>query len=119
MEIIYYEGKPVAALNENLIKDLGVSPQQLERIKFLNKMRILLEARLTEVTDPYLIDLLYRAWTENEFKLQDAWGFPRNSKFHKSWYIPACSCPKMDNDDMYPTGLMVMSADCKIHANKY
>jgi len=35
-----------------------------------------------------------------EFKLQKAWGFPKNENYHGYWYKqPACSCPKMDNEE--------------------
>jgi hypothetical protein len=52
-----------------------------------------------------------------EFKLQELWHFPKDKKFHKFWKRPKCTCPKMDNEDRYPFGYYVISADCPLHGD--
>jgi hypothetical protein len=53
--------------------------------------------------------------TDLEFKIQEAWGFTKDSKFHRFWEMPHCSCPKLDNADSWPTGIYTYNLDCKIH----
>jgi len=50
-----------------------------------------------------------------EFALQRLWGFPEDKNYHRWWYHSKCSCPKMDNDDAYPTGYSYISGDCPLH----
>lgn len=46
-------------------------------------------------------------WAENQYALQRAWGFPEDPNYHRAWWIKGCTCPKMDNDDNYPTGYSI------------
>jgi hypothetical protein len=50
-----------------------------------------------------------------EFELQKLWGFPEDSKFHRFWHTPKCTCPKLDNDDNYPSGYYSINLQCKLH----
>ena len=60
---------------------------------------------------------IYREeWTTNEYRLQDLWGFQRNSAYHRFWEMEGCSCPKMDNEDGYPFRF-VKNSGCPIHGN--
>ena len=56
--------------------------------------------------------------TELEFKLQDAWGFGRDANYHRFWNRPKCGCPKLDNEDAYPTGYYVINHSCKLHGHR-
>jgi hypothetical protein len=50
-----------------------------------------------------------------EYRLQDLWGFTRDSAYFKRWYRPRCTCPKMDNNDRYPTEHYITTMDCPLH----
>lgn len=50
-----------------------------------------------------------------EFKLQKAWGFPEDAKFHMFWERPYCTCAKLDNYDAYPGGIYSMSGECPLY----
>lgn len=53
---------------------------------------------------------------EAEFRLQEAWNFKRDERFHKYWYtFPHCSCPKMDNQDAFGTDRYIINGSCPIH----
>lgn len=54
-------------------------------------------------------------WEQTEFLLQELWGFPKDSKYHKFWEMSGCTCPKMDNDDAYPTGYYTRDGSCPLH----
>lgn len=54
--------------------------------------------------------------TATEYFMQEAWGFDRNSDFHKYWFtMPNCSCPTMDNEEMIGTKYRITSMECIIH----
>ena len=57
-------------------------------------------------------------WTEVQFKLQDLWGFAQNADFHRSYTLPGCKCPVMDNDDRLGTPYHVYAQDCQLHTIK-
>ena len=56
-----------------------------------------------------------------EYKLQEAWGFPRNRSYHRGWMEPKnCSCPRLDNLDSLGAGsddscFRYYNAECKLH----
>jgi len=57
----------------------------------------------------------YKIWYENEKLLQKLWKFDDNEDYIKFWNFPACTCPKMDNNDNYPCGRYVQVQNCPIH----
>lgn len=44
--------------------------------------------------------------------LQDLWNFPRDYRRVRFWDRPRCKCPKMDNEDRYPTGMYSVADGC-------
>lgn len=54
-------------------------------------------------------------WTNNQYKLQELWGFEKNIKMHKFWNVPNCTCPKLDNEDIYPSEKYWTNANCPVH----
>jgi hypothetical protein len=57
----------------------------------------------------------YKEWFENEQLLQKLWNFPGDDNYIRFWEFPACTCPKMDNNDNYPNGRYVQVQNCPIH----
>lgn len=68
-----------------------------------------------EVSVTDLIKSTYDVWFENEQLLQKLWKFREDKDYIKFWTFPACTCPKMDNDDAYPHGRYVTVQNCPIH----
>ena len=58
---------------------------------------------------------LYNTWFENDKLMQKLWKFDDNEDNIKFWNFPACTCPKMDNNDNYPYGRYVKVQSCPIH----
>lgn len=56
--------------------------------------------------------------TQIEYELQALWGFKKDKKYHKFWNLPGCQCPKMDNDDIWPSGYYITSGSCPIHGKR-
>jgi hypothetical protein len=100
----------------------GVSEFNREVIDKLHILRDLLEERSINLKEQNFTTLeaeyqkhLYKEWFENEKLLQKLWNFPQDDNYIKFWNFPACTCPKMDNDDNYPYGRYVQVQDCPIH----
>jgi len=100
-------------INMKLANKLGLSDSTVAQIRFWQGFRKdLVAAYLREE----ITSSEYAAkWEQNEYRLQALWGFPLDSKYHKFWEMPGCTCPKMDNDDAYPTGYYTRSGDCPLH----
>ena len=114
-----YKGQ-VIRLNEDLIASRGLSKKQVkkilkvhkEKLKILHMMR---EWSIESFDFQYALRTMANNITDIEFKLQALWGFPQSREYHKFWELPQCGCPKMDNDDRYPSGIYVYSEGCPIH----
>jgi len=117
--VVYHNGKGVMVLNKNLI-DSQNCWHMLSVLKTLHSVRLCIEDGMKtesekDKPDEQVMDVFNEMWESNQFNLQEAWGFPKDSKFHRFWDIPACECPRMDNSDNYPYGHYVTSGGCNIH----
>jgi hypothetical protein len=102
----------VSELNREVIDKLHILRDLLENHSINLKGQDFTDSEHTEVE--YQKEI-YKIWFENEKLLQKLWNFPDNEDFIKFWNFPACTCPKMDNDDNYPFGRYVQFQNCPIH----
>jgi len=58
---------------------------------------------------------LYPAWIETVLALQEVKGYNKDHRYIRKWHYPHCTCPKMDNDDMFPSEYMHLDTNCPIH----
>jgi len=87
-----------------------------EQIQAINLMHISREAMLTAANnDVNSAKAIYPSWVALETALQRLWGFTEDISYVKFWHYPHCTCPKIDNDDLYPSGLYVFNNSCPIH----
>lgn len=114
---VEYDGKKVV-INKRLL-DLHDKWDKLPLIKAIHMSKMVIEKMMMETDDVSCLRDLDELLTEEEFRLQNAWGFDRDIKFHRFWDRPKCKCPKMDNDDRYPTGYYVIVSNCPLHGNEY
>ncbi len=110
---VEYNGKGIV-LNKDLL-DQQKCWHNLETIKALHARRLELVDKMTAETEAGLLRKYNEEYSYIQFDLQDAWLFPRDAKFHRFWEVPHCSCPKLDNEDRYPTGLYVINKACILH----
>lgn len=105
-------------------KKIGLSPGFLDRqnawsnlnkLKILHYQRLEIEHEMSETDDSDELRFLNAFWQENQFELQETWGFERNTHFHRFWTVPKCTCPKMDNEDNLGSKYSYMSGDCPVH----
>jgi len=111
---IIYNGKVIGAVNFMFLQQCDAA-HNLELIKeaFIEKHKLYLQMKTTR-SKAKLIELAEEAHCL-EFIIQDLYGFPMNTDFHRFWTMPHCSCPVMDNEDNYGSGFAVTSGECKIH----
>ncbi len=114
--VVFYDGKPVLKLNEKLIETQKCE-ENLEKIKNLHVERLEIEEEMRKETDQIKLIVWNEEYTQIEFELQKAWKFEQDKNFHRFWNRPKCSCPKMDNEDRYPTGNYIVSRECKLHGD--
>lgn len=110
----------VLVANPALIRKQGIGSDRVEKILRLHIDRLELVDRMREL-DPTkdlqeLLDLESKH-RENQYALQEAWGFSRDSSMHDWFEVPHCSCPKMDNRERKGTQYQIRSLDCIYHGS--
>lgn len=108
------DGSRAGYINTKLVAKQNISDERLSLIISLHEQKLAIFAALSSgVTKP---DKTVAALLTNiEFQLQDAWGFPRDSNYHRFWECPSCLCPKIDNEENYPVGHYWFNAACPLH----
>lgn len=114
--IIHHNGVLALVVNKTLLETQDCQ-ENLERIKELHRYRLQLEDKMHEEGDHKTLKLYDFLYTQLELSLQDAWKFPRNANFHRFWERPKCTCPKLDNEDRYPSGVYVVNLGCPLHGS--
>ena len=103
-------------LNERLILQQKLSESEVEHILRLHELKLKVCAKMEALPpDNPEVEVGAKVLEQLEFLLQEAWKFPRNANFHRFWEMPHCTCPKMDNEDAYPSGYYVKSLCCPVH----
>lgn len=110
----------VLVVNPALIRKQGLGSDRVEKILRLHIDRLELVDRMREL-DPTkdlqeLLDLELKH-RENQYALQEAWGFSRDRSMHDWFEVPHCSCPKMDNRERKGTEYQIRSLDCIYHGS--
>ena len=103
-------------INRDHPKAKDLSDAETITINYLHQVRDYIQQAAAE--DVEIASTLYPLWLLNEQTLQKLWGFEQNDNYIKWWNYPHCACPKMDNDDAYPTGYYIYTFGCPIHGSK-
>lgn len=107
-------------INEKLVKQQKINAETLEQIKAVHESRLMLfdimeNTPINTVRDNDFLVKCDRTVDHLESILQFLWGFPQDKRYIRFWERPRCSCPKLDNEDRYPTGYYIISEDCILH----
>lgn len=102
-------------LNPILLFKQGVDENKFKKLAeaHKNKHKILEKMKITD--EKSTLKFLAETITQIEFSLQRLWGFPEDINYHRFWELPKCTCPKLDNEDAYPTGYYVRVQSCPLH----
>jgi len=91
-------------LNGFLIETKGIDEDGCHAIAELHRQKQLY-INVMKVCEPFEITKLhdlYKKIANTEYKLQDAWGFVRDSNWHRHWRVPHCKCEVGLNRMSYP-----------------
>lgn len=93
----------------NRISDI----QNLDKLKncLLEKLKIYDEININD-TD---LHKYYKKLTNIEYNMQLLYGEKEDETYHKFWETPKCTCPKIDNIEMYPNKETIFNLKCPIH----
>lgn len=103
------------ALNPNLVSKQGLSQLQVNNIIDLHKHKKNIFNEMEKTSSKKQLKDLAKKVEDIEFQLQFLWGFPQDENFHYWWQVPQCSCPKLDNQDLYGTNHRIINPNCKVH----
>ena len=108
-------------LNPDLIKSQNLSEAEVKQVKELHIIKYNVESKMEDL-DPTknkqdLLEL-FELWKDNEFRLQEAWKFPKNANYHRDYLSKHCTCPKLDNDDRLGTDERIVTEGCIYHSKK-
>ena len=101
-------------LNEDLIAKQGIDGEAIAEILGLHAKKLALFEAM-KAAEEFSLEAYGRELRDNEFALQRAWGFPQSAKYHRFWEVPRCTCPTMDNEERYPSGMYVVNGNCPVH----
>lgn len=111
----YKHNDQTYGINPVLAERQNVSDDVLKNIIMFHRIRLRMHDYIEKTDDREKLRVINHSLVNLEFKLQDLWGFERNIDYYRFWYVPKCTCPKMDNDDNYPLGMYYRSKDCPLH----
>ena len=103
-------------LSQDLLKKQAVDMEGAAEILGLHARKLALYAGM-EVAEDFSLSAYGRELRSVEYALQRAWGFAQSEKYHRFWEAPRCTCPKMDNEDRYPSGSYVVMTSCPVHGD--
>jgi hypothetical protein len=112
---IYYEGEPISYINPHLCEKQGLTDETIKLICETHSVKHGLLVDMENTEDVEALRELASQVEDVEYTLQELWGFERDSKYHRFWLLPKCSCPRLDNEDRYATGVSIIDTDCIIH----
>ena len=107
-------GEKSVTLNKGLL-DQQLAWKNLEKILLAHQFKLMLYEMIEDSSSTREMYELGKDLTLVEFHLQKLWGFEKDSRYHKWWYYPKCLCPKLDNDDNYPSGMYYVAGNCPLH----
>jgi hypothetical protein len=104
-------------LNQNLISRNELNEGDVSKLSKLHHIKWCFFNLAEKLEDKNELKSISEIITQIEFQLQNVWKFNQDSVYHKFWEIPKCSCPKMDNEEVYGTGHRYINTNCLYHGN--
>ena len=102
-------------------KDLRdrVEEDRIQNIKNLDKLKNCLIEKLKIydkiLNTKYKLKTHYKKLTDIEYNMQLLYGEKENIAYHRFWETPKCTCPKIDNLEIYPSNNPIFDSKCPIH----
>lgn len=96
-----------------------VDEDRITDIKNLDKLKLCLLEKI-KIFDKIInskrnLKQYYKLLTDIEYNMQMLYGEKEDIKFHQFWETPKCTCPKIDNLEIYPSDNPIFNPKCPIH----
>lgn len=105
------------SVNLSLAEERGLSYDDVRIVETLHKVRDRIHKKLkTKETKP--TPAVAKFLKDIEETLGEIWFGKANLSYYKFWKVPKCTCPKIDNEDIYPSELYSYSMGCPLHGKK-
>jgi len=96
-----------------------VDEDRISNEKNLGKLKKCLKKKLEifdliENSDDNL-EQYYKKLTNIEYDMQILYGEDEDIEYHLFWQTPKCTCPKIDNVEIYPSKEPIFDKNCPIH----
>jgi len=96
-----------------------VQESRIKDINNLPKLKICLEEKLkiydTIENSNDNLNQYYKKLTDVEYNMQMLYGEKEDISYHIFWETPKCTCPKIDNLEIYPSENPIFDNNCPIH----
>lgn len=105
-------------INLELARKQNLSEDEVYKIGQLHYSRKLLHDAIAQAIaagNKTVARAIAKALPEIELELQKLWKFKQDINYYKFWYVPGCSCCKLDSDDNFPYGPYYINNGCNIH----
>lgn len=105
-------------INLELAAKQQLSEDEVYKIEQLHYSRKLLHDAIAQAIaagNKTVARAIAKALPEIELELQKLWKFKQDIGYYKFWYVPGCSCSKLDSDDNFPYGPYYINDGCDIH----
>lgn len=102
-------------LRDRVEKKRVSNKKNLPKLKscLLEKLKIYDILEKSETDDN--LDQYYKSLTDMEYNMQILYGEEEDISCHRFWETPKCTCPKIDNLEIYPSTNPIFDKDCPIH----
>lgn len=100
-------------LRDNIEEERISNKKNLDKLKncLLEKLKIY---DIIENSDDNLHQY-YKKLTDIEYNMQVLYGEKEDISDHRFWETPKCTCPKIDNLELYPSNDYIFDEKCPIH----
>ena len=117
--IIKYKDKTVL-LNRYILKRQNKDNEEsINKIKDLHLRKLKIFDKMEQTDDVIKLHQFAKELEQIEFDLQKEWGFEQDRDFHRWWLVPKCTCPDMDNEEMYGMPYGMVDENCPVHGKSH
>ena len=102
----------IGRVDENRIKN----KENLSKLKDCLKNKLIIYYNIINCDDS--IKKYYKKLTNIEFNMQTLYDEDEDILYHKFWETPKCTCPKINNIEIYPSKNSLIDNFCPIHGKK-
>lgn len=102
-------------LRDRVEKDRVSNKKNLTKLKNCLKEKLKIYDIIEKSESNDNLQQYYKKLTDIEYNMQLLYDEEEDITFHRFWETPKCTCPKIDNLELYPTDKPIFDDNCPIH----